>query len=780
MPARVSAVILVVVCSVAVAPLAVAGPRDWFAWTGEIDTDYLNLQNWRWAGGTAPPAGVTAFGNPTSLTMLLSQRHEIGQAIWNTTNGFTTTVGRTTNLDGMSANYQAWNAGNGVFQTYNGIEIDSGMTFNIFNNATYTLGTSATALSSFTANGLGTNPTVSNAWTANHLRTNVHVYGGGTFRASGMTGNITALTYFAGNAGVFAEGHANVIITNDYFIGGNNTGLGLGGGHLTLKGYDARSQLFIGKNTGGSGTLRMYPALEQSPVNASPWNTSYSADVTGSNPAQLRVILDASNNGGLFNTVYTDKLEIRNVRDPTPAYTSAVQFSVEIDGYTAQPGHVFPVVVANSLTDGPVDASWPLRTGSSLGAPNLGWDTDFTVGSTTFRFLQSYNNKKGVFLAVQTPRESIWYGDGINAAGNGTWSDASSTWSAGGQVRPLVVGSMAMFPVSSGLVTVHGNGATAMAGLRFEAASSYEVTGGTLTLGAATAAGNPVIVEDWATATISAPLAGSAGFDKKGNGELVIAGGGTLTGVVTVTEGTVRLGHPAPLGSASVAVSGGVLAVPVTATLGSVVVNSTGRIVLFSSETRTLTVGGLTVDRSGGAALVDLGVGRIEIAAGADATVIRQHLLAGLGSGGDWGGTAGITSSAAAASAGTRTVGYRVGEDGSALLAYAAPGDANLDGVVNTLDLVAMTAAGKFGTTAAAVWSDGDFNYDGIVNSLDLVAINGSGAWGIGNYLPLPTTPGSVPEPAGLGLAVGVAGLTIRRAGRLWAGRISRTRNRPC
>lgn len=754
---------------------ASAGPRDWFGWTGEADTDYLNIDNWRWAGGSSPPSGVASLGRPTSLAMLLSQRHEIGQAVWITTNGYTTTVGRTANLDGLSPSYLAWNGGNGVYQTYNGIEIDSGMTFNIYNGASYTLGTSPTALSGFSANGLGTNPSVSAAWTGNHLRTSVHVFDGGTFRTSGVLGNITALTYYTANAGIFAEGYANVTVSGDYYIGGNNTARGAGGGHLTLKGYDARSQLSIGKNSGGSGTLRMYPALDQSPLAEAPWNTTYSPDITGSNPAQLRIILDASNNGGFFNTVYTDTLEIRNVRDPAAVYSSPVQFSVEVDGYTSQPGHVFPIIVANTLSDGPVDAAWPQRTGTSLGTPNVPWNTDFTVGSTTYRFLQSYNNQKGVFLAVQTPRESTWYGDGVNAAGDGTWSGTSTTWNAGGRVGPLVVGSLASFPAPGGQVTAHANGVTAMAGLRFEIASTYALGGGPITLGAATQAGNVVTVDDFATTTISAPVAGAAGFQKRGNGELVIAGAGTISGVITVAEGTMRIAHAAPLGSASVAVSGGILAVPVTATLGPVSVDSAGRIVMDAPETVTLTVGSLSVDRSGGGALVDLGVGRVQIAAGADAATIRENLLAGLGAGSNWSGTSGITSSAAAASAGARTVGYRVGSDGSALLAFAAPGDVNLDGVVNTLDLVAMTAAGKFGTNAAAVWTDGDFNYDGVVNSLDLVAIGGSGAWGIGNYLPLPATPIPVPEPAGLAFAL--AGFSTLAA-RAWRSiRVSRGRS---
>jgi hypothetical protein len=53
---------------------------------------------------------------------------------------------------------------------------------------------------------------------------------------------------------------------------------------------------------------------------------------------------------------------------------------------------------------------------------------------------------------------------------------------------------------------------------------------------------------------------------------------------------------------------------------------------------------------------------------------------------------------------------------GKATVMSTYPGDYNLDGVVNHLDLnVFMTNAGK-GTT----WQTGDANYDGVVNGLDL------------------------------------------------------------
>ena len=88
------------------------------------------------------------------------------------------------------------------------------------------------------------------------------------------------------------------------------------------------------------------------------------------------------------------------------------------------------------------------------------------------------------------------------------------------------------------------------------------------------------------------------------------------------------------------------------------------------------------------------------------------------------------------------------------------PGDVNLDRRVDVFDLVAIDAAGKYGSGTLAVWSEGDFTYDGLANVFDLVAIDGAGGYGAGDYLAaaLPISGAgrsvaTVPEPAGLVIA---------------------------
>jgi hypothetical protein len=93
------------------------------------------------------------------------------------------------------------------------------------------------------------------------------------------------------------------------------------------------------------------------------------------------------------------------------------------------------------------------------------------------------------------------------------------------------------------------------------------------------------------------------------------------------------------------------------------------------------------------------------------------------------------------------------------------PGDANVDGKVDTLDFNAL--AGNFGGTGK-VWRNADFNNDGTVDTLDFnsLAANfgksanpppGDGGGGAGAL---------VPEPSTLMLACGAAGLLICRRRR--------------
>jgi fibronectin-binding autotransporter adhesin len=352
-----------------------------------------------------------------------------------------------------------------------------------------------------------------------------------------------------------------------------------------------------------------------------------------------------------------------------------------------------------------------------------------------------------------------------NDFGTGTFSVAQSgndlnlVFTAGSGPVPITIDvasgsqtqAQAGYPTIAAATSVTKTGAGTLV---FDAANAYTgpttISAGTLEVAAAGAvAGSDVTVDTGATLQVA------SGTTMRSPS--VIVDGGTLSaGAVAVNSST---------GITSLAINAGTISGSPTVTVGS-----GGQLSLVQDARVTVGVGGLSVDEAGSGGRVDLGAGMISIASGGiSAADLRADIIAGR-NGGAWTGATGITSSTAAASGGTRAVGYVVAADGSAQVSYAAAGDVDLSGAVNVFDLVSINSAGKYGTGGSSVWSQGDFNYDGATNVFDLVGVNTAGAYGQGNYFPAaPSATGgvaAVPEPTtGLLAAAGLAalGLAARR-----------------
>lgn len=146
-------------------------------------------------------------------------------------------------------------------------------------------------------------------------------------------------------------------------------------------------------------------------------------------------------------------------------------------------------------------------------------------------------------------------------------------------------------------------------------------------------------------------------------------------------------------------------------------------------------VAGSLVIEDGG--FVDLGTGRITISRTATAAGVAAWLGGGLGDG-SWNGTSGIGSSTVADLAGQgmlRARGWGDNGDGSFTIAFSAPGDTNIDGTVDILDVATFLAVGKFDNGEVATWLEGDFNYDGMVDIRDAADFLGSGLFNQGGYI---------------------------------------------
>jgi N-acetylglucosamine-6-sulfatase len=234
-------------------------------------------------------------------------------------------------------------------------------------------------------------------------------------------------------------------------------------------------------------------------------------------------------------------------------------------------------------------------------------------------------------------------------------------------------------------------------------------------------------------------LSGTTPLLKKGAGTLVVDRASTQRGQVIVQKGRLQIASSAAFGSSRlVPLSGGTLTV--SPALGSVV--------------------GSLAPLAGG--LTDVGDGSITVSAGLSKNDLLAALRAGRGDG-SWNGTAGITSSAAAASGGSRTVGWLDHGDGSMTFAYAAPGDTNLDRSVDILDVANVVAGGKFNSGVPATWGEGDFNYDNNVDILDIADFMSLGLFNAGPFnAPAPSI-AAVPEPGTTAMAfAGLACLAWR------------------
>lgn len=242
------------------------------------------------------------------------------------------------------------------------------------------------------------------------------------------------------------------------------------------------------------------------------------------------------------------------------------------------------------------------------------------------------------------------------------------------------------------------------------------------------AGGTVVDVATGQTQTDSTVHSGTERIIKQGAGTLVLTAANTHSGGTVVTAGTLIVQNVAALGSG-----------PLEVQAGAKVVLDVG--------TGTVDITSLVL-ASGG--LLDFGAGKLTAQSGLNRTSILAAINAGKGDG-SWNGIAGFTSTVVASTS-ARTLGW-MDNGGSYTVGFAAPGDGNLDGVVDIQDISSLITSGKYDSGLPADWIEGDMNHDGVVDVTDLSEFFNAGLYDVGSYLP-------ASQPAAVSAAVEVGTTT--------------------
>lgn len=329
--------------------------------------------------------------------------------------------------------------------------------------------------------------------------------------------------------------------------------------------------------------------------------------------------------------------------------------------------------------------------------------------------LTAYYDVAGNGPAANPHFTTLRWSGADGTGGNGTWNTLATSWKNGASA--WVRDATGVFEGAGGAVTIDGT-VLAGGGLRFST-DGYELTGGTLELCGWNQQANTIEVAASATARMSAALTGTAGMIKDGAGRLELVAATSVRGTTTVRDGQLVVAHSESLSFSPIVVENGLLEFRTGGSPPALDIRG-GRVTLASTSRSVLSLETLSLDARPGSGLLDLGKGRIDIAAGGiSPTDLRAAIIAGR-NGGGWDGGSGITSGIAANDA-AFAVGYTVDSTGAASVAWAALGDSNLDGLVNFDDILALfpnyDQPGSFG------WQEGDFTYDSLVNFDDILAL---------------------------------------------------------
>jgi len=363
--------------------------------------------------------------------------------------------------------------------------------------------------------------------------------------------------------------------------------------------------------------------------------------------------------------------------------------------------------------------------------------------------------------------------------GSGDWNNPAN-W-----ISPVPNGVSAIANLGGAISapqTIYTNTSVTVGTLRFDNASSYQISGqGTLLIDVTSGAGSIDVVRGDHKINLPLTIADSTTIGVASNAKLTISDPLTMSGITLTKSGGGTLSIEAPLVVSSAAVINSTagytealmdLGANVTLTIsgGSTRLRARQHLRALNVTGGNATVGsGVTVSSKllsiGGTGTVDLQDGRmiVDYAAVSPVGGIKSFIDSGK-----------LMSSLTASG---RVIGFGEATDlfssfpagmfgesidaTSVVIAVTIPGDATLDGTVSSTDFNLLLA--RYGMSSGARWTQADFTRDGKVNSLDFNVLAGQ----FGQTMPIAPMLGAVvPEPTSL-LSVFLLLLPARRMARL-------------
>jgi hypothetical protein len=373
----------------------------------------------------------------------------------------------------------------------------------------------------------------------------------------------------------------------------------------------------------------------------------------------------------------------------------------------------------------------------------LAVSSDGSLGAATSPLSISYN---AVFLALSTfsSARPIIATSNINASPvidvTGTNVLTLTGRIVGSLTKGTNSGTVVVTKSSVGDIVVNGGGLV----VNGNAGGQITVNDGSLVVGGS--AGGQITVNDGSLA-LTAPSDITPSALKVNAGSCML---GSSTGIAT--DPKISVGPGATLqfmadaaqihGSISVSNGGSVSFGPRSTPVAVSLNIGDGGSVVFSPSPGTAVIHGLGIPNLNNSGRLDIGNAGFSYISENPGSV-PQYLKAGY-NGGSWNGTgAAIVSSSAAASAGTRSVGW-VGASTINTVKYTTSGDVDLSGRTDFNDF--MTLQNHY--QSAGVWQQGDLNYDGVVDQKDFAILKKS----YGDQIPGPIVTPAIRRDGGIGL----------------------------